>query len=120
MVEELEGHINVNEAARRMGRSTEQVRRYLREGRLPGRRIGGQWFIRETALLYRTREEEMNKMKGMELGPIRELPDTATRARLGTYERITRRREDIRRRWDNLGINVDAAELVRDGREEER
>jgi excisionase family DNA binding protein len=46
----IEGYITVNEAARRLGRSIEQVRRYLREGQLPGRRIGGQWFIEEGAL----------------------------------------------------------------------
>jgi len=38
-------HVSVHEAARLLERSTEQVRRYLREGRLSGRRIGGQWFI---------------------------------------------------------------------------
>lgn len=37
--------LSVAETARRLGRSTEQVRRYLREGRLPGRRVGGQWFV---------------------------------------------------------------------------
>ena len=37
--------LSVADAARRLSRSTEQVRRYLREGRLSGRRIGGQWFI---------------------------------------------------------------------------
>jgi excisionase family DNA binding protein len=37
--------ITVQEAARLLGRSTEQVRRYLREGKLEGTRIGGQWFI---------------------------------------------------------------------------
>lgn len=37
--------LSVGEAAKRLQRSTEQVRRYLREGRLSGRRIGGQWFI---------------------------------------------------------------------------
>ena len=42
--------VGVAEAARRLGRSTEQVRRYLREGRLRGRRIGGQWFIEASAL----------------------------------------------------------------------
>ena len=46
MTEEIEGHITVNEAARKMGRSTEQVRGYLREGRLPSRRIGRQWYMR--------------------------------------------------------------------------
>jgi excisionase family DNA binding protein len=41
------GHdpLTVAETARLLGRSTEQVRRYLREGVLPGSRIGGQWFI---------------------------------------------------------------------------
>ena len=42
--------LTVTDAAIRLDRSTEQVRRYLREGRLPGRRIGGQWFIEPTAL----------------------------------------------------------------------
>lgn len=37
--------LSVADTARRLSRSTEQVRRYLREGRLSGRRIGGQWFI---------------------------------------------------------------------------
>lgn len=38
--------MSVSETARFLGRSTEQVRRYLREGTLNGQRIGGQWFIR--------------------------------------------------------------------------
>ena len=42
--------VSVADAARRLERSTEQVRRYLREGRLRGRRIGGQWFIEASAL----------------------------------------------------------------------
>ncbi len=42
--------ISVAEAATRLGRSTEQVRRYLREGRLSGQRVGGQWFIDGTAI----------------------------------------------------------------------
>ena len=42
--------ISVADAARRLERSTEQVRRYLREGRLNGRRIGGQWFIDAAAV----------------------------------------------------------------------
>jgi excisionase family DNA binding protein len=44
------GLVTVAEAARRLERSTEQVRRYLREERLTGQRIGGQWFIDEAAL----------------------------------------------------------------------
>ncbi len=42
--------ITVAETAQRLSRSTEQVRRYLREGRLTGRRIGGQWFIERSAV----------------------------------------------------------------------
>jgi hypothetical protein len=42
--------LSVADAARRLDRSTEQVRRYLREGRLSGRRIGGQWFIEAGAI----------------------------------------------------------------------
>jgi excisionase family DNA binding protein len=46
----MDGYLTVEEAARRLDRSLEQVRRYLREGRLPGRRIGQQWFIEESTL----------------------------------------------------------------------
>lgn len=42
--------LSVGDAAKRLERSTEQVRRYLREGRLKGQRIGGQWFIDRTTL----------------------------------------------------------------------
>ena len=42
--------ITVAETARRLSRSTEQVRRYLRESRLTGKRIGGQWFIEASAV----------------------------------------------------------------------
>ena len=37
--------LTVAETARLLQRSTEQVRRYLREGSLAGRRLGGQWFV---------------------------------------------------------------------------
>jgi excisionase family DNA binding protein len=43
-------YLGVAEVAQALGRSTEQVRRYLREGRLPGQRIGGQWFVRAADL----------------------------------------------------------------------
>ena len=42
--------ISVAETATLLKRSTEQVRRYLREGRLPGRRMGGQWFVERAAV----------------------------------------------------------------------
>ena len=46
----LDGMITVAEAAQRLGRSLEQVRRYLREGKLKGQRVGGQWFVEEASL----------------------------------------------------------------------
>lgn len=42
--------LTVADAAEQLQRSTEQVRRYLRERRLAGQRIGGQWFIEQRAL----------------------------------------------------------------------
>ena len=53
--------VSVAETAKRLGRSTEQVRRYLREGRLSGRRVGGQWFIETRAVaafLAQMREQQ--------------------------------------------------------------
>jgi excisionase family DNA binding protein len=44
-MDEQNALMTVAETAKALGRSTEQVRRYLREGELPGRRLGGQWFI---------------------------------------------------------------------------
>jgi len=53
--------VSVAEASRILKRSTEQVRRYLREGQLPGQRMGGQWFIERSAVTSfgttRTRED---------------------------------------------------------------
>ncbi|HQY29887.1 MAG TPA: helix-turn-helix domain-containing protein [Thermomicrobiales bacterium] len=46
----IPGLLTVADAAQVLDRSTEQVRRYLREGRLKGRRLGGQWFIDDKAL----------------------------------------------------------------------
>ena len=59
MAEQVDGLITVSDTAKLLGRSTEQVRRYLREGELPGRRLGGQWFIDRAeaeAFLLRRRE----------------------------------------------------------------
>jgi excisionase family DNA binding protein len=39
------GMITVAEAAKRLNLSIEQVRRKLREGKLKGQRVGGQWFV---------------------------------------------------------------------------
>jgi excisionase family DNA binding protein len=59
VTEQGDGLITVGDTAKLLDRSTEQVRRYLREGDLPGRRLGGQWFIDRAdaeAFLQRRRE----------------------------------------------------------------
>jgi excisionase family DNA binding protein len=89
----LEGMITVPEAARRLNRSIEQVRRYLREGKLRGQRIGNQWFVEEHSL---------ERGRGEPLVPPELL------------ERIRRTREEIRRR---AGHDFDVVEMIRRSRE---
>lgn len=43
-------YANVREAARELGIHEESLRRLLRMGSIPGRRIGGQWFIKRDQL----------------------------------------------------------------------
>ena len=45
-----EEQLTVAETATYLGRSTEQVRRYLRDGALVGYRVGQQWFVPPAAL----------------------------------------------------------------------
>ncbi len=42
--------LNVPEAARRVGKNPETIRRWIREGRLPAERVGTQHFVDERAL----------------------------------------------------------------------
>ena len=46
-----EDRLTVSEAASYLGRSTEQVRRYLRDRALVGYRVGQQWFVPVAALV---------------------------------------------------------------------
>lgn len=41
----LEEDLNLTLVAKELGRSLEQVRRYVREGKLPARKLGLQWFV---------------------------------------------------------------------------
>lgn len=45
MTDDTRDVLTVAETARFLQRSTEQVRRYLREGSLRGQRLGRQWFV---------------------------------------------------------------------------
>jgi len=74
--------ITVAEAAKILNRSIEQVRRYLREGKLPGQRIGQQWFIPRGALdsLGRKAPEKSVYQRRIELlEEIRELRERINR-----------------------------------------
>ena len=120
MSEELEGYITVPEAAEKLRRSSEQVRRYLREGKLEGRRIGGQWFIQEVGVLYETKRPE----EGLEMGTANLVQKTVyeadfNKAHGALFARIASRRERIQQRWQSLGLSVDAVELVHATRDEE-
>lgn len=114
---DLEGTITVSEAARRLGRSIEQVRRYLREGKLKGRRIGQQWFIEEAAL------RRIHKPVAGGRRRIREAVATmyTTRAKREDVEnliaRVNARREAIRRRLGRE-LDIDIVEMLRIDREE--
>jgi excisionase family DNA binding protein len=59
MAVEEDSLLTVAETAKLLRRSTEQVRRYLREGTLSGRRMGGQWFVHQedAAAFLRHRHE---------------------------------------------------------------
>ncbi len=49
MVREAE-RLSLKEVAQELGRSLEQVRRYVREGKLPAEKLGMQWFVDRDAL----------------------------------------------------------------------
>lgn len=106
--------ITVAEAARRLGRSLEQVRRYLREGKLKGQRIGGQWFVEEASLPLRY------QIRSSRRASIREPVVMMERAKLTREEiealikRVDANREAIRRR---LGHGLDIVRMIEESRE---
>ena len=117
---EPEGMITVREAARRLNRSIEQVRRYLREGRLKGRRIGQQWFIDEASLAgrpFRYPTPKPGTRRIAEPAAVLERTTTMDRKITALMREIDAGREAIRRRLGR-DLAVDAVEMVRIDREE--
>jgi len=116
------GMITVAQAARRLGRSLEQVRRYLREGKLKGERIGQQWFIEETSLglLYRPSGGRVGRVK--EAAAVLEAPRMAETVEMtkeeieALFRRIDERVEAIRKRIGG-DLDIDIVELLREDRE---
>jgi len=111
----LDGMITVAEAAKRLGRSLEQVRRYLREGKLKGQRIGGQWFVEEASLKLRYQPSQGTAQRIREVGVVMEAPKLTKEEIDALIKRIDANREAIRRR---LGHGLDVVELLRRSREE--
>jgi excisionase family DNA binding protein len=111
----LDGMITVAEAARRLGRSLEQVRRYLREGKLKGQRIGGQWFVEEASLGIRYQPSGGAVQRVREVGVVMEAGKLTKEEIDALIKRIDENREAIRRR---LGHDLDVVELLRRSREE--
>ena len=110
--------ITVTEAARLLDRSIEQVRRYLREGKLRGRRIGQQWFIDKTALgkLYVPGSRRYVMIR--EAAAVMEAPkETMNKEMAELIRRVERNREAIRRRLGG-DLRIDVVELLRIDREE--
>jgi excisionase family DNA binding protein len=110
----LDGMITVAEAARRLGRSLEQVRRYLREGKLKGQRIGGQWFVEEASLPLRYAPSRGTGQRIREVGVVTEAPKLSKEEIDALIKRIDANREAIRRR---LGHGFDISRLIEESRE---
>jgi excisionase family DNA binding protein len=117
----MDGYLTVNEAARRLGRSIEQVRRYLREGRLPGRRIGQQWFIEEEALTRWRPERRAAGRVGEAVATYEAITmktdKTKKRERL-IDEGLLREIDEIAERIREEAGEIDVVELIRQDREE--
>jgi|GEM_PF-1052222 len=114
------GFITVAEAARRLNRSIEQVRRYLREGKLKGARVGQQWFVEEASLGLVYRQKPPRLLRVQEPQAVMEAPKVERKMeeRLLNEELIARvdsLREEIRRKY---GTFDDVVEMIRRSRQE--
>ena len=110
----LDGMITVAEAAKRLGRSLEQVRRYLREGKLKGQRIGGQWFVEEASLPLRYQPSRGTAQRISEGSAVMEAKKLSKEEIDALIKRIDENREAIRRR---LGHGFDISRLIQESRE---
>jgi excisionase family DNA binding protein len=89
--------LTVQDAATYLGRSTEQVRRYLREGVLDGYRVGQQWFIPREAV--EEKMEERTERRREELSAL--------------AERVNKRREALKSRFGELSLEA----MIQEARE---
>lgn len=117
----MDGYITVNEAARRLGRSIEQVRRYLREGRLPGQRIGQQWFIEEEVLTgwHAERRRSGRISEAVAIYEARTMKTNETRKPKSLIDpELLRQTEETAERIYQQAGDIDVVALLRQDREE--
>ena len=59
--------LKLNQVAQELGKSLEQVRRYAREGKLPARKLGMQWFVTRRDLdAFKTHDRKVNQQDLLE------------------------------------------------------
>ena len=113
----FEGMITVADAAKRLNRSIEQVRRYLREGKLKGQRIGNQWFVDEKSLGVRYQTSGQRPQSIREPTAVMETSRMTTEKIKGIIRRIDANREAIYKRIGG-NVDIDVVEMLRRDREE--
>jgi len=122
----MAGMVTVSEAARILGRSIEQVRRYLREGKLKGRHIGRQWFIEKASLGFSYTPSKRRRITYIaEPAAVMEPPargllragEMKNEEMKTVMERIKDNRERIRERL-GANITIDVVEALSRDREE--
>jgi len=111
-----EGLITVAEAAHRLGRSIEQVRRYLREGKLQGQRIGQQWFIDAASLEVRYQPSGGRPQRIREPVAVMETRKLSREEIEAVIKRIDENREAIRRESGAFAM-AELVDLIREVRE---
>jgi len=80
-----EEDLKLNQVAQEIGKSLEQVRRYVREGKLPARKLGMQWFVTRRDLDAFQANEPKSNAKDV-------------------LERAIANRESIRRRHGRINV----------------
>lgn len=82
---ELVDKLALKDVARELNRSLEQVRRYVREGKLPAQKLGMQWFVER---------KDLDAFKGAPTGILR-------KEALAEADAL---RESIRKRVGNIDV----------------
>ncbi len=98
MAVDLEGLITIREAARECHRSTETVRRWVWDGKLPAEKVGNHLFVKRS---------DLNMV-------CKRTPEETKRERLALLDEIDAIRERIRLQ---IGGDIDAVRAVDESRE---